>query len=169
MNTTDLVHHTRYNAWATARVLESVRGLTPDQYTRGLGNSFGGIQGTLGHIYQADRIWFKRLAGEPTGSLAEFQPPAGRDAFEKEWLSVLDGYVSWAEKLSASDWDRVIQYRNTKGAALENPVWQIILHLINHDSYHRGQVTTMLRQLGANPVSTDLIAYYRSLASRQSA
>lgn len=169
MTVSDLVYHTKYNAWATGRVVESVRALTPEQYTRELGNSYGGVQGTLSHIYQADKIWFARLMGKPTSSLAEFQPPAERDAFEKDWAALLDGYVTWAQGLSDTDWDRVVHYRNVKGVALQNPIWQIILHLTNHDSYHRGQVTTLLRQLGQTPVSTDLIYYYRDLASSQSA
>jgi len=169
MNVTDLVYHTKYNAWATGRVLEAARPLSAEQYSREAGNSFGSVQGTLSHIYQADKIWFARLTGKPTSSLAEFQPPAEREAFEKDWLALLDGYAAWTQALTGEDWDRVIHYRNVKGVALENPIWQIILHLTNHDSYHRGQVTTMLRQVGAKPVSTDLIAYYRELAASQSA
>ncbi len=169
MNVTDLVHHVRYNSWATRRVVESVRALEPELYSRDLKNSYGGIEGTLAHIYQADQIWFARLLGRPTGSLAEFQPPAKREAFEQEWLALLDRFVGWAEGLSEADWSRVVSYRDTKGVTYETPLWQIILHLTNHNSYHRGQITTLLRQLGATPAGTDLILYYRSPASRRSA
>ncbi|HYM13857.1 MAG TPA: DinB family protein [Bryobacterales bacterium] len=165
MSTNDLRHHVRYNSWATQRVLESVRALTSEQYSRGLGNSYGGVEGTLIHIYQADQIWFARLEGRPTGSLAAFQPPAGRDAFERDWLALLGRMIAWAEGLSDTDWDRVVAYRNTKGEALETPARWIILHLINHNSYHRGQITTLLRQLGHTPVGTDLLYYYRDLAA----
>ena len=55
---------------------------------------------------RAGTIWYARLMGKPTSSLAEFQPPAEREAFEKEWRSLLDGYVNWARGLGDSDWDR---------------------------------------------------------------
>jgi uncharacterized damage-inducible protein DinB len=165
MATDDLLHHVKFNAWATGRVLDSVRALSAEQYSRDLGNSYGGVEGTLIHIYQADQIWFARLEGRPTGSLAAFQPPAGRETFERDWRALLDHIIAWAEGLSATDWDRVVAYRNTEGRPFETPVRQIILHLVNHNSYHRGQITTLLRQLGHAPVGTDLMSYYRQLAA----
>jgi len=58
----------------------------------------------------------------------------------------------------------VVAYYNTKGEALQQPIWQIVLHIVNHASYHRGQITTLLRQVGRTPTGTDLITYYRSLS-----
>jgi uncharacterized damage-inducible protein DinB len=159
MDTQALVLQLRYSAWATRRVLESTAGLSPDELSRDLGNSYGGVHGTLKHIYQADSIWFDRLMGAPTSDLSKYEPSSGFS----EWIPLLDGYVKWAEQLNAADWDRIVSYRNVKGESLQTPVWQIVLHLVNHASYHRGQVTTLLRQIGRAPVGTDLIAYYRSL------
>lgn len=62
-----------------------------------------------------------------------------------------------------TDWNQVIAYRDTKGNPYASPVWQILLHLTNHGTYHRGQVSNMLRQLGRTPAPQDLIVYYRSL------
>jgi len=59
----------------------------------------------------------------------------------------------------------VVAYKNIKGEPFQSPVWQIVLHIVNHASYHRGQITTMLRQLGHTPVPTDLIAFYRREAA----
>jgi len=154
-----LVLQLRYSAWATRRVLDSVTTLSADDLSRGLGNSYGGVRGTLEHIYQADSIWFDRLMGAPTGDLTKYQPSANFS----EWAPLLDGYVKWAEALAPADWDRIVSYRNVKGEAFQTPVWQIVLHIVNHASYHRGQITTMLRQIGHTPTGTDLIAYYRSL------
>ena len=161
MDTQALVLQLRYSAWATRRVLESTVALSPDDLSRDLGNSYGGVYGTLKHIYQADSIWFDRLMGAPTSDLSKYEPSSGFS----EWIPLLDGYVKWAEQLNAADWDRIVSYRNVKGESLQSPVWQIVLHLVNHASYHRGQVTTLLRQIGRAPVGTDLIAYYRSLSS----
>lgn len=160
----NLIHHVRYNRWATGRTLEAVRSLTPEQFSKELGGSYsGGVRGTLTHIYQADQVWFARLMGTPTGPLSEFQP-AALEGWEREWLALLDRYVAWGEGLAENDWTRVIDYRDSRGTPYQSPIWQILLHLTNHDSYHRGQVATLLRQLGQAALGTDLILYYRGLA-----
>src|SRR5207249_4959023 len=159
MDTEALVMQLRYSAWATRRVLESTAALSSDELSRDLGASYGGVLGSLKHIYQADSIWFDRLMGAPTGDLSKYEPSADFS----EWLPLLDGYVKWAEGLAPADWDRIVPYRNVKGEGFQTPVWQIVLHVVNHASYHRGQITTMLRQIGRAPIGTDLITYYRWL------
>ncbi len=161
MDSEALVLQLRYSQWATRRVLDSVTALSHEEMSRGLGNSYGGVRGTLEHIYQADAIWFDRLMGTPTGDLSKYEPGANFS----EWAPLLDGYVKWAEGLAPADWDRIVSYRNVKGEAFQTPVWQIVLHIVNHASYHRGQITTMLRQIGRAPIGTDLIAFYRPLSA----
>jgi uncharacterized damage-inducible protein DinB len=163
MDTTGLLLQVRYSAWATRRVLESVRSLDAEELHRDLGSSYGGIYGTLAHIFQADCIWFDRLDGVSTSSLANYAPDADFAAFSRSWLAVLDRWVSWTNALDTAGWDRIVAYRNTKGEPDSQPAWRIALHVVNHASYHRGQITTMLRQLGREPIGTDLMAYYRSL------
>ena len=165
----NVLEHVLYNRWATRRTLQSVAVLTPEERSRDLKSSYGWVQGTLTHIYQADRIWFARLQGEPTAALALFAPPAEWEAFVQDWSAHLDRFVAWAEKLDDAGWHRVVAYRDSKGNPYETPVYQILLHLTNHNSYHRGQVTVFLRQLGHAPASQDLIIYYRDQASSRSA
>jgi len=159
----DFLHHVRFNRWATFRTLDSVRPLSADVLAKDLQGSYGGVRGTLAHIYMADKIWWARLMGHPTGALSEYEPPADKDAWEQQWRQLLDGYVTWAEGLPEAEWGRVIAYKDVKGNPYQSPTWQILAHLANHDSYHRGQVAAMLRQLGHTPVGTDLILYYRGL------
>jgi uncharacterized damage-inducible protein DinB len=168
MDTQVLVIQLRYSAWATKRVLESTASIPQEEFIRDLGNSkfnetenAGGLYGTLSHIYQADAIWFDRLMGNPTSNLSAYDAPVEHAALSKLWLAVHDRYISWAEKLDAADWDRVVTYKNFKGEPFQTPVWQIVLHVVNHATHHRGQVVTMLRQLGRTPTSIDLILYYR--------
>ena len=163
MDTQALVHQLRYSSWAARRVLESVASLPDEELRRELGSSYGGLHGTLVHIYQADAIWWDRLMGRPTVDLAPYDPPPAFPDFSKKWLALHDAYISWGEQLDAAGCDRIVPHRNIAGRAFEAPVWQIVLHVVNHASYHRGQITTMLRQLGRTPAGTDLIAYYREL------
>lgn len=153
------LHHVRYNRWATARTLDSVRGLPAEDFDRPIGGSYGNLRGTLAHIYMGDQIWWARLQGRPTGPLSEFEPPADRAPWEQPWLALLDQYIAWVESV---DWSQVISYRDSAGSPYQSPIWQILLHLTNHGSYHRGQVTNMLRQLGHTPAKQDLIVYYRT-------
>jgi uncharacterized damage-inducible protein DinB len=166
MDVQALVHQLRFSEWATRRVLESAAALSPDELDRNLGNSYGGVFGTLSHIYQADAIWFDRLMGAPTANLAAYAPGANLAELSDKWSALHDRYRSWAEALGPADWDRIVPHRNVKGEESRQAVWRIVLHLVNHASYHRGQVTTMLRQLGKEPVATDLMLYYRSLPAQ---
>jgi uncharacterized damage-inducible protein DinB len=158
-----LVLQVRFTAWASRRVLESVAPLSSEELHRDLGNSYGGIHGTLVHIFQADSIWFDRVQGVAGTSLAAYTPDPDFAGFSQSWLAVLDRWVAWAEGLDAAGWNRPVPHRNLKGEPDTQPCWRIALHLVNHASYHRGQVTTMLRQLGYKPAPTDLMMYYRSL------
>jgi uncharacterized damage-inducible protein DinB len=165
MDTNALVMQVRYSAWATSRALKAAEALSADELHRNLGNSYGSIHGTLAHIFQADSIWLDRLHGVPTGGLSAYAPESDFAAFSKQWQALLGRWVSWAEGLGAADWNRIVPHRNTRGEASSQPVWQIVLHAVNHATYHRGQITTMLRQLGREPIGTDLITYYRSLSA----
>lgn len=162
MDTQPLLLQVRYSAWATARVLDSVAALSGEERERNLGNSYGGVFGTLTHIFQGDSIWFDRLIGVATGSLAAYPPGADFAALSERWRALHARFVAWAEGLAPPDWDRIVSYRNTKGEPFDEPVWRIILHVVNHATYHRGQITTMLRQLGREPTGTDLIYFYHS-------
>ena len=70
---------------------------------------------------------------------------------------------------SSEDIDRVVEYKTMKFGVYSNPLWQSLQHVVNHGTYHRGQVATMLRQLGATPNSSDLIFFYRERAAKASA
>jgi uncharacterized damage-inducible protein DinB len=167
MDSQACVHQLRFSAWATRRVLDSVAPLPADELHRKTGSSFGSIHDTLVHIFQADSIWWDRLMLKATADLSVYDPPAEYGEFVARWLALHDTYVGWGNGLGAGEWDRIVPHRNIKGEPFEAPVWQIVLHVVNHASYHRGQITTLLRQLGREPVGTDLITYYRSLGGER--
>jgi uncharacterized damage-inducible protein DinB len=163
MDAQALVLQLRFSEWATRRVLESAAALSQEEIHRNLGGSYSSVFDTLAHIFQADAIWFDRLMGLPTRDLAAYEPRADLAGLSEQWQAVLDRYLAWAAALAPDDWDRIVPHRNIKGEFSSQAVWRIVLHVVNHASYHRGQITTMLRQLGREPVGTDLMLYYRSL------
>ncbi len=155
----------QYNQWADRRTLDACAALSNEQFTRNLGSSFSSVRDTAAHLYGAEYVWNERINGRsPTALVTGAGFPdlaSGRDKLEE-----MDAYyIDFVSKLSQQDLERVIQYKGFKGEEYSNPLWQSLHQLTNHASYHRGQITTMLRQLGAKPASTDLIGYYRELAA----
>ncbi|HET9314036.1 MAG TPA: DinB family protein, partial [Vicinamibacteria bacterium] len=74
--------------------------------------------------------------------------------------------ASWLESLKPDAMQASLRYRNLQGQEFETPLWQMVQHVANHSTYHRGQLVTMFRQLGAKAVSTDLIAWDRERAAK---
>jgi uncharacterized damage-inducible protein DinB len=123
------------------------------------------VRDTVAHLYGAEYVWNERIHGRsPTALVSGAGFPDLASVREK--LEEMDAYyIDYVSKLSQQDLERVIHYKGFKGEEYSNPLWQSLHQLTNHASYHRGQITTMLRQLGAKAVSTDLIGYYRELAA----
>jgi uncharacterized damage-inducible protein DinB len=151
-----------YHYWARDRLLEVVEPLPSEQFTRDMGNSFGSIRDTLVHIYSAEWIWHSRWQGEsPAAMLPEELFPTF-DSVRNAWKEHETKVRAFLENLGEEGMNRAIGYKTIEGRAYTSVFWQMLQHVVNHACYHRGQVTTMLRQLGAKPPkSMDLITFYR--------
>lgn len=158
MNVDDLVRLTAYRVWSRERVLGAVEGLSAQDYVRPLVSSFPSVRDTLVHVLSADVIWTARLGGaSPAGHLRPEDFPDVA-ALRERWAQV-DRELPAA--VAGSDPSRIVVYRTTAGAEYRQPVWQIVQHLVNHQTYHLGQVATLVRQLGGNPPAVDLVLYDR--------
>jgi len=158
-----------YNTWANRRVLDACSSLTDEQFTRDLKSSFPSVRDTLVHLILAEWIWLERWHGRsPTQgpSAADFPDLA---SVRRRWEEVERDLTDYIASLNAEDLMRMIHHKTMKGDPQAAPHWQMLQHVANHQSYHRGQIATLLRQLGAKPVATDLIAFYRERASRATA
>lgn len=155
-----------YHYWARDRVLDAVSALTPEQFTRDMGNSFGSVRDTLSHTVAAEWAWLSRWKGaSPTALLPHDRVPDAASV-RTEWAKLEPEVRGFLRGLGPEGITRVIEYKLLNGATGATPFWQMLQHVVNHASYHRGQITTMLRQLGAQPPkSMDLIAFYRERAS----
>jgi uncharacterized damage-inducible protein DinB len=155
----------QYNQWANRRTLDVCAVLSPDQYLRNLGTSFQSVHGTLAHIYGAEWVWQERLQGRWHPKLpvaADFPDlPSVRaklEEMDREW-------IEYILKLTAAEMDSALTYKSLADEEFSSPLWQILHQLSNHGTYHRGQIVTLLRQLGAKPVSTDAIGFHRERAA----
>jgi uncharacterized damage-inducible protein DinB len=159
------VTHLRFNQWATGQVLEETVPLASEQLMKDLGGSFSCIYNTLVHLYRADCIWQDRLHGVPTGPLEAYEAPGCTYDLQTAWNEMLAKMLAWGEGLTEDDWRREMSYKTLAGVSMVSPVWQMVLHVVNHGTHHRGQITHMLRQLGLRPVNLDLIGFYRKMAT----
>jgi uncharacterized damage-inducible protein DinB len=158
-----------FNAWSNHRTLDAAAKLSNEQFTKPLGSSFGSVRDTLGHICGAEWIWLERFQGRSPASLPDVSECSDVDSLRKKWAEQEARLLAFVGKLTQEDLNRVIEYETLKFGVYRNPLWQSMQHVVNHGTYHRGQVTTLLRQLGAQPILTDLMHYYREHATAASA
>src|SRR5216684_9425047 len=153
-----------YNAWANRRVLAAAEPLTAEQFLRQTGSSFSSLRDTLAHIYAAEWVWLERFQGRSPAALPDAAKFPDVISLRGRWLEHEARLLAFVRGLTQSDLDREMEYKTLKFGTYCNPLWQSMQHLVNHGTYHRGQVTTLLRQLGAKPMLTDLIHFYRERA-----
>jgi uncharacterized damage-inducible protein DinB len=165
-----------YNRWFNQRLYDASERLGDAERRHGRGAFFGSIHGTLNHIVWADRLWLRRFKHQG------FDFPA----LTEEVLQVPEGamhaavlYEDWSQLRAArtaldaaiEEWLRdmppefplaPMRYANSKGVKRDHPAWKALTHFFNHQTHHRGQVTTLLFQLGHDPGVTDLIHFLAS-------
>src|SRR3954470_16821876 len=153
--------HLQYHRWANQRIIEAARPLSAEQLHKDHGTSFKSIFGALVHIFQADSAWFGRIHGNPDSQTATYPPKPDLAGFTTDWFALLDRAVEWSAGLNEAEWNKIISYKDSKGNSHQTPLLPIVMHVVNHGSYHRGQVSSLLRQTGTAPPNTDLINFYR--------
>ena len=155
-----------YHYWARDRLLSAVELLTPDQFMRDMGNSFRSVRDTVAHIYSADWVWHARWLGDSPTALLPMDMFPDVATIRREWNGLEKRVDVLLAGLDDSSVERVFEYRLISGQPGSSVFWHSAQHVVNHASYHRGQVTTMMRQLGAEPPKAmDLIAFYRERQS----
>jgi uncharacterized damage-inducible protein DinB len=154
-----------YNAWANHRLLDAASLLSAEQFVAPLGSSFSSVRDTLGHICGAEFIWMERFQGRSPASMPDVTRFADVASLRAQWTEQEQSLLGFVGGLTQDTINRVMEYRTFKFGQYRNPLWQSLQHVVNHGTYHRGQVTTMLRQHGAQPISTDMIHFYRERAA----
>jgi uncharacterized damage-inducible protein DinB len=154
-----------FNAWANHRSLEASAALPNDQFIKPLGSSFPSVRDTLAHICGAEQVWYERFQGNSPATLPNVSAFNTVDALRRHWSEQETKLLGFVAGLTQADLNRVMEYKTLKFGVYSNPLWQSMQHVVNHGTYHRGQITTMLRQLGAKPILTDLMHFYRERAT----
>lgn len=148
-----------YSSWADNRLFDSLEPIPAEQYMKDLGSSHGGIHGTMVHLVGAQKIWIERFKGESQPFLT-LNPPDSLAALKGVWEKVGYETAKWLGMMTDKKLTGTFSMKNLKGETQTHLFWQAFQHLANHSSYHRGQVVTMMRQLGETPPTTDMILFY---------
>jgi len=151
-----------YNVWANTRIVRAASRLTQEQFTKNLGGSFQSVRNTLVHIMSAEWVWLMRCEGvSPKEMLAASEFPT-LDSLKQRWGEIAREQSVFFGTVTEESLNSFVTYTNFQGETFSYTLWQILQHNVNHSTYHRGQLTTMLRLLGAEPVATDFLLFYDS-------
>jgi uncharacterized damage-inducible protein DinB len=153
-----------FNAWANHRTLEACSALTPAQFTAPAPSSFPTVRDTLHHIMGVEWLYLERFQGRSPTSLLPGESFADVPAMTARWAGIKKGLDDYIRDTDLGDLERIVEYHNMKGKPFRYSLRVMLQHVVNHGTYHRGQVVTQLRELGAKPLSTDLLRYYDALA-----
>lgn len=153
---------TKYNLWANTKIIEFISKAEPAVLDKELISSFKTIRATLYHIWDAELIWCTRLSGTSFSywPSEEFKG-TGEDAFRqiKEQSAALAAY---AESCTEETLQSNIHYSSMDGKKFDSRICDVLSHVVNHSTFHRGQIVTMLRNVGCTELSsTDYITYCR--------
>jgi uncharacterized damage-inducible protein DinB len=162
-NLTPVSQELEYDRWANRLFLEAATRLDAEQFTRALGSSFASVRDTLVHMAWAEWLWLERWQGR---SPQEYLNTADFPTLEKVrdyWSEIEARQERFIESLRPGSELRRVRYTNFQGVEWEYSLAQMIHHLATHSAYHRGQVATMLRQMGFVPPQTDYLVYLDTL------
>ena len=152
--------HIDYTAWASGLLVEAAGRLTYAELTRDFGTADKSVLGTLVHVFGADRVWLARLKGEPASAFltdADYR----LTVLQNDWPALYRRWKEWADGLTDEAAQAEVSYTDLRGNPWRQPLGQLVLHVVNHGTHHRGQVSGFLRSMGHVPPKLDLAGYYR--------
>ena len=157
-----LLQYATYNLWANKLMVDRLVQLPKDILNKENGNSFGSIYKTLVHMLEVESIWWQRMKLLERIILPESDPEEDIVTAGKLLIQSSKDWQNWVSETNEKYLTHVFGYQNSYKELFKQPVYEMLLHLFNHQSYHRGQLVTMLRQEGINKIpKTDFIFFTR--------
>jgi uncharacterized damage-inducible protein DinB len=143
-----------FNRWADERLLAACSQLTDAQYAQQVGGSFPSIRGVVAHLAGAAHAWRTRFEGGVVTSLLPEAEVGTVEAAQRLILEAHDVFIREANR-PAEELNQIFTFRSIRGFDVSLPRWALLRHVVNHGTYHRGQIANMMRQVGMAPPSTD--------------
>ena len=169
----------QYNKWMNESIYSAAASISQQELSKNRGAYFGSILGTLNHIMVADIIWLKRFARHPNGfnaldGISARPMPSSLDsillddltALESERQTIDNAIVAFIAELSSDVLASHLSYHDTKGKPYTKSFAHLLLHFFNHQTHHRGQISTLFSQLGIDIGVTDLLVTLPDVATQ---
>ncbi len=157
-----LKQYAAYNNWASQRILDVILALPEEKQIAGVASSYPSLYKTVFHMWDAESIWWQRLKLQEHIIRPSENEKATMQDVATGLLQQSRQWEEWVSGASDLSLDHVFQYQNTKREVFKMPVYQMVHHVFNHGTYHRGQLITILRQLGADKLpGTDFSLWTR--------
>lgn len=150
----------QYNAWANYEIAKLAGQLSRDQFHSLLGGSFPSIQKTMVHLLESDWLWAHRLKGFSIVEIPADWHTETAGELIAIWQPLQEEMIISADQFNQEP-DQLISFITRKGDPYTMPALDMIQHIVNHGTYHRGQLTNMLKMLGMPGVSTDYIIWWK--------
>ena len=157
--TDDLATLFAYNRWAEARMLDACRQVPPGRYGEELAPGWASLRSSVAHIAGATDLWVRRFLGQPADAFVPESELATPDDAARLSAAALGALDRMALELTPEQLAAPFTYRNLRGQVATVPLWAALRHVVNHATYHRGQVASKLRRLGVEPPVTDLVYF----------
>lgn len=156
-----LEQYAAYNYWATKTLLDRLTQLPLEILLKDMNSSFGNIFNTFKHLMTVESIWWQRIKLSEHVE-APKDPQENLEELTKMLLSSSKHWMDWVSETSEKNLTHVFGHQNSKKEYSKQPVYEVLLHLFNHQTYHRGQIVTMMRQNGIDKIpATDFIVFSR--------
>ncbi|TWE01002.1 putative damage-inducible protein DinB [Neobacillus bataviensis] len=153
-----------YHVWANQRVFEHLKELPKDIYHKEIQSVFSSISEVVAHIYATDTIWLWVMSGDSFDEIAksrtqlrESTKGKGMDEMQRMFFTLSERYKAFFDR--QENLDQSISPEHPVFGRLETNFFELVQHVVNHGTYHRGNITAMLRQLGYSGVMTDYVVY----------
>lgn len=150
-----------YNEWANARMMDALAALDPAVFAEPRGGSFSSIRDTVAHIVSSEWVWLQRWNGESPSAPPEWSSLSEAGELAQKLREIESARAVLLGQLTESGMAKPLSYRNLKGEKFSQPLADQMVHVVNHSTYHRGQVATLCRQAGSAMPPTDLIVFRR--------
>lgn len=151
-----------YNYWANERITVAAAKISPADFARHSGMSYGGIRGTLTHLIEAEWAWLTRFktGSNPETPFSEEQFP-DLGSLAEFWKTHEDETRKYLAGLGDSDLDRVVEFQNASGKRYRGVLWRFMVHVVNHGTQHRAEAADRLTALGQSPGDVDYVYFQR--------
>ena len=161
MALSDLRRLLKFNEWANTRVFDALATLTPEQLTKDLGSSFPSPGLTAAHMVAGEWIWLQRWLGISNGKFPDWAATTNLPDLRRRLTEIETERWTFFNGLGESDIHTPRAYKLMNGTEDQQPLDVMVTHVVNHATYHRGQIATFFRQLGLKPIGTDFITFAR--------